>query len=116
MNDELKHLSEYLAEITLQELPYLKFRPSQIAFSAVMLALHTLSKTIMTDLMERIVNTWGIRLEDIQPCIRAMHQSHSRIYDKSRTLQASFDKFSHARFTRVSLHPPRAYAPVLFPS
>jgi hypothetical protein len=113
MSDELKHLSEYLAEITLQEFPFLKFRPSQIAFSAVMLALHTMCKTVMTDLMERIINAWGIRLEEIQPCIRAMHQTHSRIYDKSRTLQASFDKFSHARFTRVSLLPPKSYAPVL---
>jgi cyclin A len=112
MSDEQKHLSEYLSEITLQELPFLKFRPSQVAFSAVILSLHTMCKTVMTDLMERILSTWGIRIADIEPCVRAMHQTHSRIYDKSRTLQASFDKFSHTRFSRVSLLQPKSYAPL----
>ena len=38
-----RHLSEYLAEITIQEFPYIKYKPSQIAASAVCLALHTVS-------------------------------------------------------------------------
>ena len=112
MSDEQKHLSEYLMEITLLELRFLQFRPSWIAFSAVILSLHTMCKTVMTDLMERILSTWGIRIVDLEPCVRAMHQTHSRIYDKSRTLQASFDKFSHTRFSRVSLLQPKSYAPV----
>jgi hypothetical protein len=36
-----RHLSEYLAEITIQEFDYIHYKPSQIAASAVCLALHT---------------------------------------------------------------------------
>ena len=41
--EQRRHLSEYLAEITIQEFPYLNYKPSQIAASAVCLALHTVS-------------------------------------------------------------------------
>ena len=48
-----RHLSEYLAEITIQEFPFIDYKPSQIAASAVCLTLHTVSSCFPRNLSVR---------------------------------------------------------------
>mmetsp|Transcript_60849 Transcript_60849/g.144870 ORF Transcript_60849/g.144870 Transcript_60849/m.144870 type:complete len:394 (+) Transcript_60849:79-1260(+) len=109
--DELRHLCEYLCEITIQEYAYIKYRPSRIAVSSVILALHTMGQEILPSLVRRVMESWRIPLEEIVPCCRALHATHMRITDKSRTLQASWEKYSHSRWSRASLVQPNPGIP-----
>jgi hypothetical protein len=141
---QCRHLSEYLAEITIQEFAYLAFKPSQIAGSAVCLALHTLHLDTLPPLLRRVFASWGMDMDAVRACARYLsplthtrflsvhtprwawachsktagsrhdhykwqlvdphqdvpvsrdlHVTHTRIYHKQRTLQASFEKYSH---------------------
>jgi len=106
-----RHLSEYLAEITIQEFPYLNYRPSQIAASAVCLALHTLHKDAMPSTLGRVLSVWKMDMDVVRTCCCELHMTHTRIYNKQRTLQASFEKYSHSKLSKVSLMPPRSTTP-----
>ncbi len=53
--DQAKHLSAYLAEITIQEYHFLKYKPSIIALSSVVLAFHTLDLEPLPDTLRLIL-------------------------------------------------------------
>lgn len=112
-NEQLKHLCSYLAEITIQEFHFLKYRPSVIALSAVILGLHTMDQEPLPDTLRLILKVWDRSIEDLTPCIRDIHMVHCKIFDKSRTMQASYEKYAHQRWSRVSLISPK---PVRFPT
>ena len=65
-----RHLSEYLAEITIQEFAYLAYKPSQIAGSAVCLALHTLHLDTLPPLLRRVFASWGMDMDAVCACAR----------------------------------------------
>ena len=65
-----RHLSEYLAEITIQEFAYLAYKPSQIAGSAVCLALHTLHLDTLPPLLRRVFASWGMDMDAVRSCSR----------------------------------------------
>lgn len=118
LREETRHLAEYLAEITIQEFQFLQFRPSIIAFSAVKLAICTVNEEHQhSALFSQILATWGISLESINPCCRLLHATHCDIFDKTRKLQASFEKFSHSKWCVptsrcLQKHRRRRWAPV----
>mmetsp|Transcript_93412 Transcript_93412/g.136455 ORF Transcript_93412/g.136455 Transcript_93412/m.136455 type:complete len:418 (-) Transcript_93412:551-1804(-) len=111
LDEQNLHLSEYLAEITIQEFPYLCYKPSQIAASAVCLSLHTLYKDTMPSTLARVLAVWAVDMHVVHACCKELHMTHTRIYNKQRTLQASFEKYSHSKLSKVSLIPPRSTAP-----
>ena len=69
---QCRHLSEYLAEITIQEFAYLAFKPSQIAGSAVCLALHTLHLDTLPPLLRRVFASWGMDMDAVRACARSL--------------------------------------------
>jgi hypothetical protein len=191
--EQVKHLSAYLAEITIQEYHFLKYQPSTIALSAVILAFYSLDLEPLPDtlrlilkvsstghifallralaffflklghnirmatampgawhlsgnrfvpvpihsnlyypnirhfssrftgpksesriaisclqsLKPNLLQVWGRSMEDIRPCVRDLYLVQYKVYDKSRTLQASFEKYSHQRWSCVSLIAPK---------
>jgi len=59
----------------------------------------------------RCMDKWKMRVEQVVPCCRALHATHLRITDKTRTLQASWEKYSHSKWSRVSLIQPNRAVP-----
>jgi hypothetical protein len=112
MDDELSHLSMYLAEITIQELSYTKYPPSHIAISAAMLAYWTKGQPFIS-IISPFFKAWGLSVVQVRPCVLDMHQTHVRIHDQSRSLQASLVKFSTPRFQGVSWLQPNPTPPDL---
>ena len=111
LREETRHLAEYLAEITIQEYSYLKYKPSQIATSAVCLTLHTMHENMLPPTLMRVLALWQTDMDAIRACCAELHTTHTRIYNKQRTLQASFEKYSHSKLSKVSLMPPRSLPP-----
>ena len=110
-DEQHRHLSQYLAEITIQEYSYLKYKPSQIATSAVCLTLHTMHENMLPPTLLRVLALWQTDMDAIRACCAELHTTHTRIYNKQRTLQASFEKYSHSKLSKVSLMPPRSLPP-----
>jgi hypothetical protein len=94
LDDEAEQLSLYLAELALQEASFMMYRPSYIAISAVILALHTTGGAVAPVLLQRISTDWSIFEDEIQACLVEMHRAHTRTHSPSRTLQVSYNKFS----------------------
>lgn len=104
--------ANYLCELSLHEYCFTKYLPSVVAASAVCLALHTLNKTpCWTSTLEYYTH---LRLTDdvFRRCITEMHHHHKTA--PKVPLQAVQDKYSQAKFCRVSDHkviPPVASLP-----
>uniref|UniRef100_A0A7S0QDZ1 Cyclin N-terminal domain-containing protein n=1 Tax=Cryptomonas curvata TaxID=233186 RepID=A0A7S0QDZ1_9CRYP len=113
MDIEAEQLSLYLAEIALQEVSFIMYRPSNIATSAVILALHTTGGAVSSVLLRRIFTDWGIFEDEIQACLIEMHRAHLRSHSPSRTLHVSYNKFSSPNLGGVSLLVPQTAAPEL---
>mmetsp|Transcript_30069 Transcript_30069/g.58751 ORF Transcript_30069/g.58751 Transcript_30069/m.58751 type:complete len:454 (+) Transcript_30069:127-1488(+) len=111
VTEQVRHLCAYLAEITIQEFHFLKYKPSVIALSAVILALHTMDMEVLPDTLRLLLKVWERSLEELTPCIRDIHLVHYKIFDKTRTMQASYEKYSHQRWSRVSLIHPKQTPP-----
>mmetsp|Transcript_45339 Transcript_45339/g.142642 ORF Transcript_45339/g.142642 Transcript_45339/m.142642 type:complete len:157 (-) Transcript_45339:123-593(-) len=112
-DQQTKHLCEYLTEITIQEFQYLKYRPSVIAASAVCLGMHTLRKDSLHPMFLQVLSMWRIELGELAECVRELHGTHVRIANKTRTLQASSDKFAHSKLSRASSIPPQPSLPAM---
>lgn len=54
-SEQVKHLSAYLSEITIQEFHFLKYRPSVVAISAIILALYTIDMEPLPDTLRLIL-------------------------------------------------------------
>ena len=111
MDEDLSQLSLYLAEITIQDLSFTAYPPSHIAFSAVILALQTKSKSAVSETMRSVFLEWGICSDEVQACLLEMHRTHSRIHERS--LRASYVKFSGPQYGAVSLLKAHPFPPYL---
>lgn len=73
--DKLDCLASFLAELTLLEYSFLPYKPSMVAASAVMLALHTLNRPAWTTTLEHYA---VYTTQDLKPCVLALHQVCAR--------------------------------------
>lgn len=80
-NDDVRALSEYLMEMTIQEVYYMQYPPSMLAASAALLAILTLQSSV------KARATWtpkhehasGYTVEALIECARMIHATHVRI-------------------------------------
>lgn len=98
-SDKVEHLACYLAELTLIESEtFLKFLPSQVAASAIYLALATLNKKWTRPIAEQL--GYDFELSELRECIEAMHVSMKNA--PTLTQQAIQEKYRSSRFSGVS--------------
>lgn len=88
----------------LQESASLSFRPSIVAASALFLGLYTLQHSPWSERLE--VNT-GIRVEELQACVRTMHAIYVKMCCGQHTLRAIKDKYAAEGMMRVAEIKPR---------
>lgn len=107
-NAKTEHLTQYLAELTLQEYDFIKYVPSMIAASAVCLANHTLNNEGWTPTMAHYT---GYQLADIYPCIQDLHQ----LFIKAPTMdqQAVREKYKSQKYSGASMTPVPTSLPTL---
>lgn len=56
-----------------------------------------LHEDLLPPTLKRVLEAWGTDMDAVTQCCREMHVTHTRLYNKQRTLQASFEKFSHSK-------------------
>lgn len=98
-------LADYLAELTLQEYSFLRWSPSIVAASAVVLALFTVESKCWSEELFRYVQH---QPRELNECLQEMHKVFQNA--PRSALQAVREKYSHSRFLRVSAQtqaPPR---------
>lgn len=95
-----------MAELTLVEAePFLEYTPSQIATSALYLAMYTLRKEWKSDNMQELT---GYKLSDIKQCIYDLW-SKAWLNASTHAQQAIQDKYRNERFDSVSsIEPPKS--------
>ena len=102
-DDDCEKLGQYLCELALMNGDaFLKYLPSEVAVSAVCLALHTLRRQPWPN---ALVQYSGYSKDDVHNCIRDLH----RIYCNSsyHPQQAIREKYSTDKYLRVAqLKPP----------
>ena len=98
-------LVDYMLELILQEAPSLTFRPSIIAASSLFLSLYTLNLPPWSERLE--VNT-GIRVEELQSCVRILHTIYVKTCLGQNSLRAVKEKYSQDNMLQVALIKPRA--------
>jgi len=96
-NKKIEHLSRYLAELTLIEAePFLEYLPSQIAASALYLALSQFGNVWTTQISEKC----GYQLNDLRACIRDLHKFWLKANEHQQ--QAIQEKYKQDKFDCVS--------------
>jgi cyclin A len=98
-------LADYLVELTLQEYTFLRWSPSIVAASAVVLALFTVESKCWSEELSRCVQH---QPRELNECLQDIH----RVFQNAprNVLQAVREKYSHSRFLHVSAQtqaPPR---------
>ncbi|XP_068627763.1 cyclin-A2 [Battus philenor] len=120
------HLAAYIAELCLLEAdPYLQFKPSVIAASALATARHCLlcecageknsesrllTKCTLTAWPAALANCSGLSLTDLEPCLREQARTHS--HATQQPYQAIPDKYKSSKFENVSSVEPKPLFPV----
>eukprot|EP00967_Tisochrysis_lutea_P087085 scaffold123074_cov37-Tisochrysis_lutea.AAC.2 len=99
-------LCHYLCELTLQEYAFLKYSPSMLAAASLRLALHAAGLPAWTATLEA---TSGYSAEVLNECVSDVLLVYRKA--ESNSLQAVREKYSHAKFLRVSLLSPPVEAP-----
>jgi len=94
-------LCQYLCELTLQEYSFLKYSPSEIAASALHLALHTMRLPAWSPVLEHAA---GYTADQLRACVAEMLGVFRKAEQNS--LQAVREKYSHAKFLCVSMLAP----------
>jgi len=105
--------ANYLCELSLHEYCFTKYLPSVVAAAAVCLSLHTLNKSPYWSSTLEYYTHLRAGDETLQRCIADLH-SHHKVAPKG-SLQAVQDKYSHAKFCKVSdqkVVPPAASLPL----
>ncbi|XP_068701086.1 G2/mitotic-specific cyclin-A-like isoform X1 [Montipora foliosa] len=91
-------LSKYLCELTLLDAdPYLKYLPSTIAASSIVLALHTLGFQSWSPTLSHYT---GFQLLDLQACLHNLHRTFS--HASKHPQQAIREKYRSPRFHGVA--------------
>ncbi|XP_046853531.1 G2/mitotic-specific cyclin-A-like [Xenia sp. Carnegie-2017] len=105
---KFKFLTGYICELTLQDAdPYLKYSPSTIATSAVVLALHILELPSWTSSLEYYS---GYKHESLNDCISDLHRTFSMAPKNPQ--KAIREKYSESRFLNVASIPSPSSVPV----
>nr|CAA12275.1 Cyclin A [Sphaerechinus granularis] len=106
-NSKTEHLTQYLAELTLQKYDFIKYVPSMIAASRVCLANHTLNNEGWTPTMAHYTD---YQLADIYVCTD-LHQ----LFIKAPTMdqQAVREKYKSQKYSGASSTPVPTSLPTL---
>lgn len=100
VSSKVDHLARYLAELTLIESDtFLNFLPSQIAASAIYLAMYTLGKKWTKQVADEL--GYDFELSELKECIQALHKSMKAAPQLPQ--QAIQEKYKSSRFSGVSL-------------
>jgi len=92
------HLALYLNELSLLDgRTFLKFRPSVVASSSVVLARHTLGMTAWTDAM---ATQAGYKLDDLKVCVVGLYEAFTTAQTSSQ--QTVWKKYKEDRFSNVA--------------
>lgn len=97
LDASFEFLASYLAEMTLMEYGMLGYLPSQIAASAVLLALFMLGKPTWSNTLAYYS---GYTPRDLRQCTEALHALF--LQSSSSNLPASRDKYSSPKFCGVA--------------
>lgn len=96
--DTVRHLAQYLCELSLlEEDPYLQYPPSIIAGAALCLANHTLNCCPWT---EDLAHHSGYEVSDFRECIHCLYSTFSNASTMQQ--QAAQEKFRSSKFHCVS--------------
>jgi len=105
-NDSVDCLASFLAELTLLEYGFLRFKPSMVAACTVLLALHTLEKTPWSMTLEHYT---GYMASDLKECAYALHAVY--VSCQSSNLPAIREKYMQPRFNSVAALVPPSVLP-----
>jgi cyclin A len=97
-------LVDYFLELFLQESSSLRFRPSLCAASAVFLSRYTLGLSPWT---QRLEVQSGVRVEEMQRCVREMHSIYVKTCAGQNQLKAVRQKYAEEKRMRVADIKPR---------
>ncbi|CAB3995919.1 cyclin A [Paramuricea clavata] len=108
MKRKLCFLTRYICELTLQDAdPYLKYHPSTIAASAVVLALHILELPSWTPSLKHYT---GVDLASLNDCISDLHRTFSMA--PNQTQKAIREKYAESRYLNVANIPSPSTIPI----
>ncbi|KAJ7372008.1 Cyclin-A2 [Desmophyllum pertusum] len=95
---KVEALAKYLGELTMLDAdPFLKYLPSTIAASAVVLSLHTLGLPSWNPTLSHYT---GFQLLDLQACVHDLHRTFS--HASKHPQQAIREKYKNCRFHGVA--------------
>jgi len=98
-SDKVEHLAKYLSELTLIDSEtYLGFLPSQIASSAIYIALLTFGKKWTKEIADQL--GYDVELGELKECIVSMHKSMQEAPNSPQ--QAIQEKYKSSRLNSVS--------------
>ncbi|XP_028403157.1 G2/mitotic-specific cyclin-A-like [Dendronephthya gigantea] len=101
-------LTRYICELTLQAAdPYLKYHPSTIAASAVVLSLHILELPSWTPSLKHYT---GFELSSLNDCISDLHRTFSMA--PGHPQKAIREKYAESRFLNVANIPSPSTVPI----
>jgi len=108
----IEHLSRYLCELTLVDSDtYLSYLPSQIAASAIYLAMHTLGRPWTKQISD--ICGYGHDLGELRACIQDLHKTMQGALDHAQ--QAIQEKYKQKKYDMVALiEPPKSLPPHLY--
>ena len=95
------YLADYLCELTLLDYNFLRFLPSTVAASVVLLANYTMRPHI-NPWSETLSHYTGYAPADLAPCVQALHEFWRTEVVQNGRLPAIREKYSHARFRSVA--------------
>jgi len=99
----------FLIELALLHYPFLRFRPSTIAISAVSLALQSFAAPAWTPTMAHHA---GVPYAEIHECVAALHEAWKAFAAGGGSVRAVGEKYAHAKYYHVSRRlPPREVYP-----
>jgi cyclin A len=94
---KITHLAHYLAELTLQDYTFLKYKPSIIAASAVTISLQTFGRAAWGDSLQYYS---GYSYADILNCTRDLFNMFRNI--ENTNLMAIREKYAKQEFSKIS--------------
>ena len=103
-DDRITSFAMYLNELSLMSDYFLQFTPSMVAAASVVLARQTLGMTVWPEYMVEIS---GHRVQDLQACLLALHQSH--VTAENCPQQAIRQKYNVSKYHFVTEISPARY-------
>ncbi|GBG78114.1 hypothetical protein CBR_g26051 [Chara braunii] len=103
-NTKMEFLGNYLAELTLLDYSFLRYLPSMVAASAVLMAKFTLEPN-QRPWDQTLAHYTHYHASELKECVMAIH--HCQLNTRGCTLPAIREKYSHHKFKCVAtLMPP----------